>query len=101
MLALRELLQECGIGDTAEDTTAIAGESTSWESESALAAPTAVETVPDVSRHRALVFCQWKASIDMVAGYLVSTDKSGSEHESCRKTAVSALTFNMHVSMAR
>ncbi|KAI6195415.1 HEAT and SNF2-related and DNA RNA helicase domain containing protein [Aphelenchoides besseyi] len=67
LIALKELLQECQIGDRN-------GSDEATTSEPVVSASNAntefVETMPTLSQHRALIFCQWRASVDLVARYL-------------------------------
>lgn len=60
LMALRELLQECQIGDQEERLHDTGSDS-----------PTGAE-LPNLSQHRALIFCQWRASVDLVAHHLDS-----------------------------
>uniref|UniRef100_A0A914VA87 Helicase C-terminal domain-containing protein n=1 Tax=Plectus sambesii TaxID=2011161 RepID=A0A914VA87_9BILA len=56
-LALRELLYDCGIGVVDDD------EGGGKKSDGSV--PTSA-----VSQHRALVFCQWRATVDLLVDYL-------------------------------
>ncbi|KAE9549428.1 hypothetical protein FO519_007361 [Halicephalobus sp. NKZ332] len=57
LVALKEILEECQIGK--EKTN----ESVDSSSESGV-------EVPSICSHRALIFCQWRASVDLLAHYL-------------------------------
>ena len=71
MLALKELLQECGIGETSDETNSAGLDAAAACTSSASTASEAgLESLPHLSQHRALIFFQWRASIDMVAAYL-------------------------------
>jgi TATA-binding protein-associated factor len=58
LIALRELLSECQIGDQPGDSS----------SESLSSSPTT--DLPNLCQHRALIFCQWRASVDLIAYHL-------------------------------
>jgi TATA-binding protein-associated factor len=58
LMALRELLQECQIGDQTEKSNHLGSDS-----------PISTE-LPNLYQHRALIFCQWRASVDLIAQYL-------------------------------
>ncbi|KAJ1979886.1 TATA-binding protein-associated factor mot1 [Dimargaris verticillata] len=66
LLALRQLLTDCGIGVTAEPTT-------SSSSSSAGAAAASATSMGAVSQHRALIFCQLKTMLDIVENDLLRT----------------------------
>lgn len=57
MLALKELLQECAIGEPADDAYASASDNASYNA-SSTPVESGLESVPSVSQHRALIFCQ-------------------------------------------
>lgn len=58
---MKEILEECQIG-----------KDKNFENSEILNEP-GVE-VPSISSHRALIFCQWRASVDMIAHYLDNGD---------------------------
>lgn len=60
LIALRELLSECQIGDQPTEST--------MESTHLPASPTT--DLPELCEHRALIFCQWRASVDLIAHHL-------------------------------
>ncbi|CAD5211902.1 unnamed protein product [Bursaphelenchus xylophilus] len=62
MMALKEILQECQIGDS-EDKAPLDDGNTPSTSD-------VLEDLPALTQHRALIFCQWRASIDLVAKYI-------------------------------
>jgi TATA-binding protein-associated factor len=53
LMALKELLQECQIGDQPNDSEEVD-----------------TEEMPNLCQHRALIFCQWRASVDLLAQHL-------------------------------
>uniref|UniRef100_A0AC34FFV3 60S ribosomal protein L13 n=1 Tax=Panagrolaimus sp. ES5 TaxID=591445 RepID=A0AC34FFV3_9BILA len=60
LVALKEILEECQIGkDKSSDDTDISKDG--------------VE-VPSINSHRALIFCQWRASVDLLANYFDNGD---------------------------
>lgn len=62
LVALKEILEECQIGkDKALDMSDNSAEH-------------GVEVVPSITSHRALIFCQWRASVDLIAHYLDNGD---------------------------
>lgn len=56
-MALKEILEECQIG---KDKTS--------ENSDSIHEASGVE-VPSINSHRALIFCQWRASVDLLANY--------------------------------
>lgn len=56
LMALRELLQECQIGEQLDKSND--------------AGDVALSDLPNLSQHRALVFCQWRASVELIAQHL-------------------------------
>jgi SNF2 family DNA or RNA helicase len=67
MTALRELLAACQIGNrTSPQGTAEGGASQKSDSNDYVALPASNLFSP----HRALIFCQWKAVIDLISEYI-------------------------------
>lgn len=56
LIALRELLSECQIGEQAADSSTLPESPTT--------------DLPNLCQHRALIFCQWRASVDLIAYHL-------------------------------
>ncbi|CAD5206997.1 unnamed protein product [Bursaphelenchus okinawaensis] len=61
MMALKEILQECQIGEREENGIDDGSSATTSD---------VLEDLPLLTQHRALIFCQWRASIDLVATYI-------------------------------
>ena len=77
MVALRELLEECQIGnrdspapfspELDQDYPTTVQDSARRQNNNA---ENSTSAAPFISSHRALVFCQWKSVIDLITGYI-------------------------------
>lgn len=72
MLALKELLDECQIGASSLSTPAEEPSSSSVAASSSSTAAAEQLLAPAAPPHRALIFCQWRASLELIADYLTS-----------------------------
>lgn len=70
MIVLKGLLEECQIGGHNEDNDDISNDLKVELGDEVSNSITELLTRSLSSRQRALIFCQWKASVDLIASYL-------------------------------